>query len=71
MKINSQLPLDLSPLLKFSFENFATSAANKEKLDFLKSPMSWTSPIVLLVGPKVLGSLILETPGLMKRVFYS
>ena len=55
MKINSQLPLDLSPLLKFSFENFATSAANKEKLDFLKSPMSWTSPIVLLVGPKGAG----------------
>ena len=51
MKNNNQFPLDLSPLQKFSFENYVVGSANREMLRFLRLPMNWKSPITLIVGP--------------------
>ena len=51
MKNNHQLPLDLSPLQKFSFENYVGGSANRKIIKFLRSPMNWKSPITMLVGP--------------------
>ena len=48
---NHQLPLDLSPLQKFSFENYVGGSANRKIIKFLRSPMTWKSPITMLVGP--------------------
>jgi len=51
MKNNNQFPLDLSPLQKFSFENYVVGSANREMLRFLRLPMNWKTPITLIVGP--------------------
>jgi len=47
-----QIPLDLSPELTHSFDNFLISKSNAAAVKAVRAWASWPSPILILVGPK-------------------
>jgi len=47
----SQIPLDLSPKPKHSFDNLILSPCNKDAVTVVKSWMNWPAPILLMIGP--------------------
>jgi len=48
----SQIPLNLRPEAQPSFSNFHPAAGNLAALEMLQAPERWTSPALLLLGPK-------------------
>ncbi len=52
MKTPPQIPLDLTPKLVHSFENFFISQSNAAAVKAVRAWPEWPSPILLLIGPK-------------------
>jgi len=46
-----QIPLDLSPKPKHSFDNLILSNCNKDAVTIVRSWGDWPAPILLLIGP--------------------
>ena len=50
-----QIPLDLKPLVDFSYDNFLTAPSNQNAFDMITAWPNWPAPVLLLLGPEGVG----------------